>query len=849
MHIVRFVSFVVLLMALPAAAQSDFKIGPDTTLDSLAVAAGQSNYLVIWRDLRNGPATPRITGVFVSTTGTQTADFPISDAAGLPMPALTQRTTLASDTNNFLAVWVDNRASGAGIRGAIVTPQGTIMGGSDFLIAPLASLNNNNPQVTFAAGDYVVAWQDSPAGSASGTQVYYARVSLTGVAGAPVAMPLTNGVGGAAGQSLEFIIKGEVSETFIVYQDTAATPPATYGARIAADSTITGSGQVLLFKRDVADGGNGVPVAASFDGTQYIVLSSFGAQIDSTIFQTRLKLDGTLLRPAGSFAEIAQGATGLAEDSFPRAVFNPNISNVQISPSILNTTGTNEWLFPRNIKAGNTAYHIFIERVLSDSTNRDLNPVPLDSATQGILNGATAAEIGRQYLIVWQDGRRATAQPSAGANVYGVVFDDTQPGDVTRPFLNAVARAGPLSGAAPLVVQFSAGASTGAVDSLGWDFGDGSAASITGGPVHTYTADGTYTAVLSLRKAGYELHDFVRIGVGGTLTGGGGGPPQSAAGTLGPVSPGVNAQMLLATLVIAEDFTKTGNDQLHILGYFDPGVLPVSIAGGSGTLAVGSKTYAFTVDSTGKVTAANGAKLGFLINLTSGAFVINTASDDLSGPMSAAGALNETQKKPGKDVVLPISITLNNLSYQANVDGKYISTAGKSGRYEYNFATSGFTDQGFIHITAVTAVEGAKAPNRVDQFGVAGNIGIGTTYGVVKADSGVWTFSFGNYTESIPVSSLTIINKDFYQYKAPAGKIGITLFQYDFVTGRFVVQYQNVPAEGDAASGFPLTTSITNRADMAFSVDWASNTGADFQASVYTRFIRKKAGGKKWSLR
>ena len=29
----------------------------------------------------------------------------------------------------------------------------------------------------------------------------------------------------------------------------------------------------------------------------------------------------------------------------------------------------------------------------------------------------------------------------------------------------------------------------------------------------------------------------------------------------------------------------------------------------------------------------------------------------------------------------------------------------------------------------------------------------------------------------------------------------------------------------------------------------ATNTGADFQASIYTRFIRKKAGGKKWSLR
>jgi hypothetical protein len=849
MHIVRLVWLIILFLMLPAAAQSDFKIGPDTTLDNLAVAAGQSNFLVVWRDLRNGPTTPRITGAFVSTTGTQTPDFPISNIGGLPLPGVTQHATLASDTNNFLAVWVDNRVGGAGIRGAIVTPQGIVMGGSDFLIAPVASLSNNNPQVAFAAGDYVVAWQDSPVGSASGTQVFYARVSLTGVAAAPVAMPLNSG-STSAGQSLEFIIKGPVSETFLVYQDTAATPPATYGARIAADSTITGTGQVLLFKRDVGQGGNGVPVAVSFDGTQYIILSSYGAQIDSTIFQTRLKLDGTLLRPAGSFAEIAQGATGLPEDSFPRAVFNPSISNVQITPSILNTTGTNEWLFLRNIKAGDTSYHIFIERVLSDSANRDLNPVPLDSATQGILNGATAAVIGTQYLIVWQDGRRPATQPSAGTNVYGVVFDDTQPGDVTRPFLDAVARAGPLSGAAPLAVQFSAGSSTGAVDTLGWDFGDGTTPSIIGGPVHTYTADGTYTAVLSLRKAGYQLHDFILIGVGGTLTGGGGGPPQASAGTLGPVSPGVNAQMLLANLIVAEDFTKTGNDQLHLLGYFDPTVLPVSAAGLNGTLTIGAKSYAFSVDATGKVTAANGAKLAFFINLFTGAFVINTATDDLSGPLSASGALNETQKKPGKDVVLPVSITLGDLSYQANVDGKYISTAGKSGRYEYNFVTSGFTDQGFIHITAVAAVEGGKAPKRVDQFSIAGNIGVGTSYGVTKADTGTWTFSFGNYTESIPVQLLTTTAKStIYQYKAPASKIGISVFQYDSATGRFLLQFKDLPAEGDTASGFPLTTSVTNRADMALSIDFATNTGTDLQASIYTRFVRKKAGGKNWKLR
>jgi hypothetical protein len=64
-----------------------------------------------------------------------------------------------------------------------------------------------------------------------------------------------------------------------------------------------------------------------------------------------------------------------------------------------------------------------------------------------------------------------------------------------------VINANPTSGAAPLAVSFSTTGSVdpdGTITSNSWNFGDGSPA--TGGPnvKHTYTAAGTYTAVLSL---------------------------------------------------------------------------------------------------------------------------------------------------------------------------------------------------------------------------------------------------------------------------------------------------------------------------------------------------------------
>jgi len=46
-----------------------------------------------------------------------------------------------------------------------------------------------------------------------------------------------------------------------------------------------------------------------------------------------------------------------------------------------------------------------------------------------------------------------------------------------------------------------------------------------------------------------------------------------------------------------------------------------------------------------------------------------------------------------------------------------------------------------------------------------------------------------------------------------------------------------------------LSTSTIARPDMAFSVDLAVANSPDFQASAYARFVRSKAGSKKWKSR
>ncbi|WP_277749825.1 PKD domain-containing protein [Methanoculleus taiwanensis] len=129
--------------------------------------------------------------------------------------------------------------------------------------------------------------------------------------------------------------------------------------------------------------------------------------------------------------------------------------------------------------------------------------------------GFTDLSTGEPTAWSWEFGDGATSTEQnpvhtyAAAGAYTVSLNATNAAGsdieeqidlitVTEP-VNASFTANATSGATPLTIQFT-DTSTGAPTSWSWDFGDG-ATSTEQSPVHTYTAEGTYTVSLTATNA------------------------------------------------------------------------------------------------------------------------------------------------------------------------------------------------------------------------------------------------------------------------------------------------------------------------------------------------------------
>jgi PKD repeat protein len=134
-------------------------------------------------------------------------------------------------------------------------------------------------------------------------------------------------------------------------------------------------------------------------------------------------------------------------------------------------------------------YKIYLNNALLCSTN---DPASTSISCKGDLVEGTMS------FSIAQVATDGTESSLSNLLAYTSESVPTTPPETTP--LQAVITAAPLTGTAPVTVEFNATSSTGSISTFQWDYGDGAVATGTSSS-HTYTNAGTYTAKLTVTDA------------------------------------------------------------------------------------------------------------------------------------------------------------------------------------------------------------------------------------------------------------------------------------------------------------------------------------------------------------
>jgi hypothetical protein len=139
-----------------------------------SVCFGNTNFLVVWQDKRNGMYYD-LYCARVHTDGT------VIDQNGIPVSTAdsTQRNvSVAFDGNNYLVVWEDRRNGTIDIYGARVTAGGTVLD-PDGIQITVAAGEQQSPSVAYDGTNFVVVWGDNRYNPYS--KIYGAVINADGV--------------------------------------------------------------------------------------------------------------------------------------------------------------------------------------------------------------------------------------------------------------------------------------------------------------------------------------------------------------------------------------------------------------------------------------------------------------------------------------------------------------------------------------------------------------------------------------------------------------------------------------------------------------------------------------------
>jgi len=419
-----------------------------------SVSYNGSNYLVVWKDDRNG-TYPDIYGARVNVAGVvlDTTNIPISLTPGVKgTPAA------ASNGSGYLVVWEDDRDYPAGdIYGSRIAAAGTVLDPQGVDITTCAVFHDE-PGVAYCGTNFLVAWADYRYGLYS-SEIYGARVDATGnlldspslmlctapfgqyspyiaFDGTNYCAAWTHNIGGAwaakgtrvssagvvldpayinissAGNALSSQITSSGTNFLVVWVDyrNSYTSPDIYGARIDPTGNVLDPAGIAISTL------NGLEYKPSvgFGGMYYLVAWEDMRNGLYDIYCARIDVNGVLVDPSGIGVAMA--------DSLQR---NSSIAFDGVNFLIV-------WQDKRN-----GSYDIYGARIGQNGTVFDPNGIAISTAVNDQISPSVTFD-GSNYVVVWEDLR---AQPSdlygATVSTSGVVIDSfivtAQPGPQCNP--------------------------------------------------------------------------------------------------------------------------------------------------------------------------------------------------------------------------------------------------------------------------------------------------------------------------------------------------------------------------------------------------------------------------------
>jgi hypothetical protein len=354
-----------------------------------AIAFDGTNFLVVWQDDRSGYSD--IYGARVTPQGTvlDPAGFVVSQAASYQ-----QSPALAYDGANFLVVWQDYRSvSYSDIYGARVTPQGTVLDPSGFVISR-AAYDQESPALGFGGANFLVVWEDERSGDSS--VIYGARVTPAGTVLDPAGVVISSAADWPRFPAVAF----DGANFLVVWEDYRGGDGDIYGARVTPQGTVLDPNGFVISQ---GTSYRGSP-ALAYDGANFLVVwedRRSGSNYD--IYGARVTPQGTVLEPSGFVISQA------ADDQYYPALGFDGANFLAVWQDYRNNRDTSD---------------IYGARVTPQGFVLDPNGIVISQARYNQYVPALGFD-GANSLVVWQDRCSGTAYDIYGARVtpQGTVLD------------------------------------------------------------------------------------------------------------------------------------------------------------------------------------------------------------------------------------------------------------------------------------------------------------------------------------------------------------------------------------------------------------------------------------------